>query len=295
MIQVSYISSATQPMSTQELLELLQQCRKNNAGNGVTGMLLYSNATFLQVLEGEEKIIDSLVEKIRTDPRHTHLQILHRKTIERRQYSDWSMGFKRVSNRELQHVEGLRDFDEKNFNPEYLVQHSALVQSLMDHFRDRQFKTVRQSELGLDEADPMINVLHRIIRGAVRVVAVLMVLTILWGVVDVISVLYYQVFRPSFLELRAGDIIVAFGAFLAVLIAIEIFMNITLYLRDDVVHVRLVIATALMAIARKVIIFDFEKIQPMYILATAAVVAALGTVYWLMDRKTIWGEGNSRR
>ena len=295
MIQVSYISSATQPMSTQELLELLQQCRKNNAGNGVTGMLLYGNATFLQVLEGEERIIDSLVEKIRTDARHTRLQILHRKTIERRQYSDWSMGFKRVSNRELQHVEGLRDFDEKNFNPEYLVQHSALVQSLMDHFRDRQFKTVRQSELGLDEADPMINVLHRIIRGAVRVLAVLMVLTILWGVVDVISVLYNQVFRPSYLELRAGDIIVAFGAFLAVLIAIEIFMNITLYLRDDVVHVRLVIATALMAIARKVIIFDFEKIQPMYILATAAVVAALGMVYWLMDRKMVWGDGDHRR
>jgi len=290
MIQVSYISSATQPLSTQELLELLQQCRKNNAGNGVTGMLLYGNATFLQVLEGEEKIIDSLVEKIRTDARHTHLQILHRKTIERRQYSDWSMGFKRVSNRELQHVEGLRDFDEKHFTPDYLAQHSAIVQSLMNHFRKERFKTIGQSELGVDE-DPMINVLHRIIRGAVRVLAVLMVATILWGVVDVIVVLYTQVFRPSFEELQARDIIVTFGAFLAVLIAIEIFLNITLYLRDDVVHVKLVVATALMAIARKVIIFDFNKIAPMYILATGAVVLALGLVYWLMDRRSIWGEG----
>lgn len=50
-------------------------------------------------------------------------------------------------------------------------------------------------------------------------------------------------------------------------------------------HVKLVIATALMAIARKVIIFDFEKIAPLYVLATAAVVLALGIVYWLMDRK----------
>jgi uncharacterized membrane protein (DUF373 family) len=165
----------------------------------------------------------------------------------------------------------------------------------MDHFRNKRFRTISQSELGLDEGDRMINVLHRIIRGAVRVLAVLMVVTILWGVVDVIMVLYEQVFRPSFLELRARDIIVAFGAFLAVLIAIEIFMNITLYLRDDVVHVKLVIATALMAIARKVIIFDFDKIQPMYILATAAVVSALGVVYWLMDNKMTWGEANPRR
>jgi len=65
-------------------------------------------------------------------------------------------------------------------------------------------------------------------------------------------------------------------------------MNITLYLRDDVVHVKLVIATALMAIARKVIVFDFAKIEPMYVMATAAVVLALGLIYWLMDSKLTW-------
>jgi uncharacterized membrane protein (DUF373 family) len=127
------------------------------------------------------------------------------------------------------------------------------------------------------------------------VLAVLMVATILWGVVDVTEVLYGQVLRPSFEDLHARDIIVTFGAFLAVLIAIEIFLNITLYLRDDVVHVKLVVATALMAIARKVIVFDFAKIDPMEILGTGAVVLALGIVYWLMDRKMVWGEESSNR
>jgi uncharacterized membrane protein (DUF373 family) len=50
--------------------------------------------------------------------------------------------------------------------------------------------------------------------------------------------------------------------------------------------VRLVIATALMAIARKVIIFDFEKISPHYVYATAAVVLALGVTYWLITKRT---------
>lgn len=290
MIQLSYISSATEPMSTQDLLPLLQGCREHNAGSGVTGMLLYGNATFLQVLEGEEAVVDALLETIRRDPRHTDLQVLYRKTIERREYSDWSMGFKRVADKELLKVPGLRDFAEQDFNPAYLTQHRAVVESLMNHFRKERFKSIGQGELGVDEEDRMINVLHRIIRGAVRVLAVVMVVTILWGVVDVLSVVVNQLFRPAVESLQVSDIVVTFGAFLAVLIAIEIFMNITLYLRDDVVHVKLVIATALMAIARKVIVFDFHKIEPMYVLATAAVVLALGIVYWLMDRKTLWSE-----
>jgi uncharacterized membrane protein (DUF373 family) len=271
----------------------LQSCRENNAANGVTGMLLYGNATFLQVLEGEDKVVDDLIARIRRDPRHANMQILYRQSIERRQYSDWSMGFKRISDKELRGVAGLRDFSEKDFNPEHLIAHHAIVHSLMNHFRKERFKTIGQSELGVDEEDRMINVLHHIIRGAVRVLAVLMVVTILWGVVDVIMVLYGQVFRPSLQDFQVRDIIVTFGAFLAVLIAIEIFMNITLYLRDDVVHVKLVIATALMAIARKVIVFDFHKIEPMYVLATAAVVLALGIVYWLMDVKMVWGGGRN--
>jgi len=71
---------------------------------------------------------------------------------------------------------------------------------------------------------------------------------------------------------------------LAVLIAIEIFVNITLYLRRDVIHVDLVIATALMAVARKVIVFDYEILGPSYVWATAAVVLALGITYWLITR-----------
>ena len=86
--------------------------------------------------------------------------------------------------------------------------------------------------------------------------------------------------------LNIGDILQTFGAFLAVLIAIEIFINITVYLREDVIHVRLVVATALMAVARKVIVFDYKEIEHEYVVATAAVVLALGVTYWLIAKKT---------
>ena len=135
MIQITYISHATAPMSAEQLITLLQQCLKNNVSNSVTGMLLYGNETFLQALEGDEKAVDDLVEKIKKDPRHTNIQFLHRKTIERRQYSEWSMGFKLVSDSELQQIEGLRNFGEKDFNFEYLLQHDNVVEVLMDHYR----------------------------------------------------------------------------------------------------------------------------------------------------------------
>jgi len=90
---------------------------------------------------------------------------------------------------------------------------------------------------------------------------------------------------PPVYLLNISDILATFIAFLAVLIAIEIFTNITLYIRKDVLPIKLVVATALMAISRKVIVFDFKELTPMYILATAAVVLALGITYWLLTLK----------
>jgi uncharacterized membrane protein (DUF373 family) len=142
-----------------------------------------------------------------------------------------------------------------------------------------------EESLMLPHSDPLMNFLHKIIRQAVRVLAFLMVFVIIWGIWDVIYVLYKQLWTPPFLLLNISDILATFGAFMAVLIAIEIFMNISLYLREDVIHVKLVVATALMAIARKVIIFDFNTLSSEYVWATGGVVIALGITYYLITRE----------
>ncbi len=140
-------------------------------------------------------------------------------------------------------------------------------------------------ELADKVEDPFIEFLHKIIRVAVKVLAALMVLVIVWGIGDVVYVLYQRLVAPPFMLLSISDILATFGAFLAVLIAIEIFINITLYLKTNVIPVRLVVATALMAISRKVIIFDFGEITPLFVLGTAAVVLALGITYWLISKE----------
>ncbi len=132
--------------------------------------------------------------------------------------------------------------------------------------------------------EPLIQKLRVIIHFAVRMLAILMTLVILWGVGDVGYVLYEKLMDDPFLMLTISDILATFGAFMAVLIAIEIFINITIYLREDVIHVKIVMATALMAIARKVIILDFSEISADYVWAMSAVVLAMSIGYWLVHR-----------
>lgn len=137
--------------------------------------------------------------------------------------------------------------------------------------------------------EPLIRMLHAVIKMAIRLLACLMTVVILFGVLDVVWLMYGRLTKPPVMVLQITDILEVFGAFLAVLIAVEIFINITVYLRDDVIHVKIVMATALMAIARKVIILDYKEIDPMYVFGTAAVVITMSIGYWLAvikDRST---------
>ncbi len=143
---------------------------------------------------------------------------------------------------------------------------------------------IKHDELPTEHEDWLISSLHKAIKIAVKLLAILMVFVIFWGVADVIYVLYNTLMDPPYMLLNLSDIFKTFAAFLAVLIAIEIYQNIVLYLRTDVVPIKLVVATALMAIARKVIILDFKEISAMYIFATAATVLALGITYYLIVR-----------
>ena len=139
-------------------------------------------------------------------------------------------------------------------------------------------------ELSTEHHDPMIRSLHGIIRVCVKFLAILMVFVILLGVADVMYVLYSRLVQPPFMLLNVSDIFKVFGAFMVVLIAIEIFINIRLYLGSNTLPIKLVLATALMAIARKVIVLDLENTTPIYIFAIAAVVLALGVTYWMVGK-----------
>ncbi len=137
----------------------------------------------------------------------------------------------------------------------------------------------------LHTKDPVLLFFNRVIAHALRVLAAIMVVVIIWGVADVVYVLYQRLMAQSFMLLEIKDILATFGAFMAVMIAIEIFHNTILYVEDDhnrKLAVEIVLGTALMAIARKVIVLDFSEVGAAYVYATAVVTFALSLGYYLI-------------
>jgi hypothetical protein len=174
MIQVSYLSRASGPMSAEDLLALLLQSRTHNAARGVTGMLLYGNQTFLQVVEGDDAVVDELVARISKDPRHGEFRVLSRRSMPRRQYSDWTMGFERITDDGLKQIDGLRDFGEREFTFDYLSSHEAVVETLMEHFRAPHWDPLIRE---IDAKDKVIEHLKKSllqVRGRVEVAALVL-------------------------------------------------------------------------------------------------------------------------
>lgn len=93
MYSVVYFSSATVEFSNQDLIELLKVCHRNNEAKQVTGMLLYKNGNFIQVLEGERAVVQSVYDQIGQDPRHKNLLRVLAQETDVRQFANWSMGF----------------------------------------------------------------------------------------------------------------------------------------------------------------------------------------------------------
>ncbi|WP_144872400.1 BLUF domain-containing protein [Microbacterium sp. 1.5R] len=104
-----YTSNASQPFSEGALGQLLDECRQNNADAAVTGMLLYRDGRFIQVLEGEGDVVRGLAERIRRDPRHRDMRVLLEERLARRRFPDWTMGYRALRRDDESVPTGYRD------------------------------------------------------------------------------------------------------------------------------------------------------------------------------------------
>ncbi len=135
MITLLYLSSATAQFSDADLVELLTRARLHNSRLGITGMLLYHDGNFLQVLEGEETSVRALFSKIAQDPRHHGVIKLLDRPITERVFSEWSMAFRTIADLSSEHRVGYSPFLNHPFREQLLLQPSATYHFLMA-FRD---------------------------------------------------------------------------------------------------------------------------------------------------------------
>ena len=91
--QIIYRSIATHRVGAAELDRLVQQARIHNFSQNITGLLLFADRQFLQVLEGEPEVVAEMFAYISQDARHARVAVLVNEPAPRRLFPEWSLGF----------------------------------------------------------------------------------------------------------------------------------------------------------------------------------------------------------
>lgn len=111
MYHLIYTSYAYREFLERDLFELLDKSRTDNKKMGITGMLLYLEGKFIQVLEGSEEAVKKIYHKISLDDRHHRVTTIIEGESPERLFKDWLMGFKKLTNEEFINQSGFEDID----------------------------------------------------------------------------------------------------------------------------------------------------------------------------------------
>ncbi len=132
---LAYVSEATRLPTSNDLTDILDTARSFNASVGITGMLLYKDSAFVQVLEGSKAKVVELYNRIKDDPRHRRVRTLINEDLEAREFSEWSMGFQNLNGFDASELEGKNDFMSPDFDVNTFVDTPQLAYKILLHFR----------------------------------------------------------------------------------------------------------------------------------------------------------------
>lgn len=130
-----YVSTATQEFSQPELLELMNKSVANNAKRGITGMLLFKDMNFMQVLEGPEAEVRAVHQIIMRDPRHKGLITLIQEPQKERQFAEWSMGFRNLNDPQLRGLSAYSEFMNTPLTNQEFVGHPGRSRHMLLSFK----------------------------------------------------------------------------------------------------------------------------------------------------------------
>lgn len=92
LVQLIYASRSTKPLDLDTVEAILSKAGRHNSECNITGFLAFDSNHFLQVLEGDARVVNDLYRRILTDPRHTRATLLLYRRIDRREFPLWAMG-----------------------------------------------------------------------------------------------------------------------------------------------------------------------------------------------------------
>ncbi|MCU0464792.1 MAG: BLUF domain-containing protein [Anaerolineae bacterium] len=139
LISLVYMSMSHHPMSDEELMRILEVARSHNQSHDITGMLLYRDDLFIQVMEGEDAVVLPLYEKIKTDPRHHHVLEVYQGSIEKRAFGQWAMGFNRVNDADFHDIPGFTEYLENNSEQAFFTDHPNRAIQFLEAFKNHAY------------------------------------------------------------------------------------------------------------------------------------------------------------
>jgi hypothetical protein len=109
-LSLTYLSSAVDLLTPDELARLFTEARDKNARLGVSGMLLHAGGNFIQTIEGPDETVDALFSLIDADERHHEVFLVLRDGIDQRAFADWQMGFVEMPRDDALRIPGFTDY-----------------------------------------------------------------------------------------------------------------------------------------------------------------------------------------
>lgn len=91
--RIIYSSQAMADLSVDALEEILVDARAGNEARGITGVLVYVEGVFLQILEGDKDAVLGLMDNITRDTRHSSVTVFHEAAVDQPLFSDWRMAY----------------------------------------------------------------------------------------------------------------------------------------------------------------------------------------------------------
>ena len=134
---LTYVSSAVRAFTADELQRLLAGSRQRNERDSISGMLLYKDGNFMQVLEGDESVVRATHARIASDARHSGLITLLQGTVSERAFAAWSMAFRDLNALGGRVVEGYDDFLNTPLTDERFKRDPSASQRLLQVFKTR--------------------------------------------------------------------------------------------------------------------------------------------------------------
>ncbi|MCG7916550.1 MAG: BLUF domain-containing protein, partial [Candidatus Thiodiazotropha taylori] len=115
--------------------ELLEQARNINELEDITGLLLYKDGSFVQVLEGYSENVVKIYRRIQHDDRHHQVKTLYQQAIQERDFPDWRKGFQNLSDADFEPPAGFSRFMEADYALEQFLDDPTRARRLMLFFR----------------------------------------------------------------------------------------------------------------------------------------------------------------